>query len=279
MLLVACTRVEKAQAEPATAAATGPASATATATPTATTNATADARSLEGEPLGEIDIGGGEKAWLALPVGAKDARAIVVGVHGAGDRADWSCSEWQAVTAGWAIVVCPHGVRHPTDPNAYVWSSADAIATTADRAVRAVRAKYAPWIADVPLVYGGWSQGGSLAADVVASRPGFYDRVVLVEVGHTPLDAADVAKKLEAGGVKRVVVSCSSWKCRAFAGSFARAAARRTLAVQTNDVGLRGHWFDEPVFRTLAPRFAWMVDDDARYAGLGAAIDARWVTD
>ena len=46
-----------------------------------------------------------------------------------------------------------------------------------------------------------------------------------------------------------------------------------------NDVGLRGHWFAEPVVRTLGPVFAWMVEDQARFAGLGAAVDARYSTD
>ena len=234
---------------------------------------------LEGEWLERLDVGGGEYAFVALPVGARDKRSIVVGVHGAGDRPDWSCSEWKAVTANWAFVVCPVGVTHPTDRSAFVWGSADAIAKSADRAVRALRARYGAWIEDGPLVYGGWSQGGSLAAQVIASRPGVYDRAVLVEVGHTPLDANQVASSFVRGGVRRAVVSCSSLNCRTFARAFEGAARRRDLPVRVGDVGLRGHWFDEPVFRTLGPMFAWMVEDERRYAGLGAAVDARYSTD
>lgn len=234
---------------------------------------------LEGAPLQRLDLEGGAHAFVALPIGAREKRPVVVGVHGAGDHADWSCSEWQAVTAGWAFVVCPQGVRHPTDPTAFVWGSAEAIAAQADQAVRAVRARYAQWVDDGPLVYGGWSQGASLSAQVVASRPGTYDRVVLVEVGHTPLDAQQVAASLVAGGVTRAVVSCSSLKCRGFATAFEGAARRRGLPVRVNDVGLRGHWFDEPVGRTLGPAFVWMVEDQRRFAGLGAAVDARYSTD
>lgn len=232
-----------------------------------------------GAPVERIDIGDGQHAYAALPIGARDKRALIVGVHGAGDRPDWSCTEWQAVTAGWAIVVCPVGVQHPSDKTAYVWGSADAIAARADKAVRAVRARYGAWVDDGPLVYGGWSQGGALASQVIAARPGMFDRAVLVEVGHTPLDANQVAAGLVAGGVRRAVVSCSSWKCRSFASAFEGAAKRRSLPVRVNDVGLRGHWFDEPVFRTLGPAFVWMVEDERRYAGLGAAVDARYSTD
>jgi len=234
---------------------------------------------LAGEPLVRLELEGGGYALAALPIGARDKRIVVVGVHGAGDRPDWSCSEWQAVTAGWAFVVCPVGVPHPTYPSTFVWSSAEQIASRADRAVRALRAYYGTWVDDGPLVYGGWSQGASLASQVIASRPGTYDRAVLVEVGHTSIDANQVAAGFVAGGVRRAVVSCSSWPCRTFAKDFEGAARRRNLPVRVNDVGLRGHWFDEPVVRTLGPTFVWMVEEERRFAGLGAAVDARYSTD
>jgi hypothetical protein len=80
-------------------------------------------------------------------------------------------------------------------------------------------------------------------------------------------------------GVRRAVVSCSSVPCRTFSQQFERAASRRGLRAQFADVGLRGHWFDEPVFRALGPKLAWMVEDEPRFVGLGAAVDARWVAD
>ena len=270
LVATGCTRIENARSEPRE---------TSSAPALAHAPALALAPALEGAPLERLELPNGKHAFVALPVGARDKRAVVIGVHGAGDRADWSCTEWQAVTAGWAFVVCPEGVRHPTDASALVWTSAEAIATGADEAVRALRLKYGAWVDDGPLIYGGWSQGASLAAQVIASRPGMYDRAVLVEVGHTPLDASQVAASLVAGGVRRAVVSCSSWKCRGFASAFEAAATRRGLPVRVNDVGLRGHWFDEPVFRTLGPTVAWMVDDERRFAGLGAAVDARYSTD
>ncbi|MBX3222962.1 MAG: hypothetical protein KF795_20795 [Labilithrix sp.] len=277
-LTTACARADAPR--PARGAALGPATAARSAAPS---TPAPDPPALEGAPLERIELGGGEIAWLALPVGARDKRAIVVGVHGAGDRPDWSCAEWKEVTAGWALVVCPQATRVHPDSTAtnrsFVWGSSEAIASQAERAVATVRARYADWIADGPLIYGGWSQGATLASQVVAARPGVYDRVALVEVGHTPLDASAVAASFAGAGVRRAVVSCSSSKCRSFAQAFTSAARRRGLPTQTNDVGLRGHWFDEPVFRTLGPKVVWMVEDERRFAGLGAAVDARWMTD
>ena len=234
---------------------------------------------LVGEWSQKIELSKGRQAYLTIPVGARDKRAVVVGVHGAGDRADWSCSEWQATTAGWAFVVCPQGVPHPTWPSTFVWGSAESIAAEADEAVAVLRSRYGDYLEDGPLIYAGWSQGATLASQVVASRPGVYDRAVLVEVGHTPLDAAAVTTNLEKGGVRRAVVSCSSVKCRTWAKEFQRAADRQSLPVRVNDVGNRGHFFDDRVVSTLGPLFAWMVDDQPRFAGLGAAVDARYSTD
>lgn len=235
---------------------------------------------LEGAPIERLDLGKGEIAYVGLPVGARDKRVVIVGVHGAGDRPDWSCSEWKAVTADWAFVVCPQAASpHPADRSTFVWGSAAAIASQADRAVAALRERYGSWMDDGPLVYGGWSQGATLASQVISIHPGTYDRAVLVEVGHTVLDPNAVVASFSHAGIRRAIVSCSSPNCRGFAQSFDRAARRHHLPTRLVDVGNRGHWFDEPVFRALGPQVAWLVDDEQRFAGLGAAVDARWMTD
>jgi hypothetical protein len=235
---------------------------------------------LVAEPLERLETAKGEYAWITAPVGARDRRAVIVGVHGAGDRADWACTAWREVVAAHAFVICPESkVAHPKWPNTFVWSSAAAIGAQAERAVAAVRARYGGFMREGPLIYGGWSQGGTLAAQVLALRSGEYDRAVLVEVGHTPLDADVVATSFAAAGIKRAVVACESANCRAFAHRFESAARRRHVPARVSDAGFRHHWFDEPVYRALAPNMVWLVDDDRAAAGLAAAIEARWSTD
>jgi len=265
---------------PRAVADSAPKSAASAVSTTTTTPAAELLKPLEGDWVQRIAITKTETAYIGVPIGARDKRAIFVGVHGAGDRPDWSCSEWMATLAYWAFVVCPQGVTHPADKNAFVWGSAQAIADQAERGVRALKERYGEYIDDSsPLIYGGWSQGATLASQVIALKKGSYDRVVLVEVGHTPLDPAATAQSFVANGIKRAVVSCSSPNCRGFAQTFEAAAKRRGLPTKTNDVGNRGHWFDEPVFRTLSPKLVWLVEDEPRYVGLGAAVDARWMTD
>jgi hypothetical protein len=204
---------------------------------------------LAGEQFEHVVVSPGVEAFIAKPIGATTPRPIIVGVHGAGDRADWSCTEWAATTQGQAWVVCPRGVPSQWD-GFHSWGSAEMIASRAEMVLAHVREKYAPYLANGPMTYGGWSQGATLASSVIASRPGVYGTAILVEAGYTPLDENVVVHDLLAGGVTKVVVSCSSMKCRDLSARIARVRPKR-LAMWTNDVGLRGHWFDQPVFDSL----------------------------
>jgi hypothetical protein len=111
---------------------------------------------LEGPWIAELADEDGLRAWVALPLGARDRRPIVVGVHGAGDRADWSCSEWLATLGAHAFVVCPIGVPAQWK-DTFSWSSAEMIASRSERAVAAVKARWPDHVADGPLAFGGWS--------------------------------------------------------------------------------------------------------------------------
>jgi len=231
---------------------------------------------LQGTWISEINENG-VRYWVALPLGARERRPLIVGIHGAGDRADWACSEWLTTLGSHAFVVCPVGVPAQWK-DTFSWGSAEMIATRSERAVAAVKARYADYIAEGPLVYGGWSQGATLASQVFLARPKMFDRVVLVEAGHTPLDASAVAAGLVKGGAIRAVVACSSMPCRGFATQLEAAAKRAKLPVRTVDVGLRGHWFDEPMFRAIGPAFVWSVDDteeERGWRGLDAAVKER----
>ena len=45
------------------------------------------------------------------------------------------------------------------------------------------------------------------------------------------------------------------------------AAPKHGVTLTTNDVGLRGHWFDAPVFESLGGKWPALVDGDARWSG------------
>jgi hypothetical protein len=223
------------------------------------------------DPEGRVHVlalEGGEEAHVAVPLGATMPRPVVIGVHGAGDRPEWSCSEWSAITAGRAFVVCPHGVVDTRWKGTRVWTSGRAVAEAAAAAVAALRARYGEHVAAGPFVYGAWSQGATLAGPAIAraSEIGLpIGAAVLVEIGHTAVDARATAGDLRRAGVRRVVVSCSSLECRDFARRLKGAAGSAELPLHVVDVGLRGHWFDAPVFEALAAEWPWLTADDPRW--------------
>jgi pimeloyl-ACP methyl ester carboxylesterase len=230
---------------------------------------------LEGPWIRELPLFDGRKTYVAVPAGARAPLPVLVAVHGAGDRADWACSEWTAILAGTAIVVCPEG-RPSQWKGTFAWGSAQHIAENADAALEAVRAKFGAHVGPWPPIYAAWSQGGTLAGQVMALRPQKYRRVVMSEVGHTPLDPKATATAMAGAGVERVIVSCTTAPCRTWARSFEREATAKNVGVKINDAGDRGHVFDEPVFKLLAPKVLWLIDKDEGWSGVSAGIEGKW---
>lgn len=211
---------------------------------------------------------------VLVPSGIREKRPIVVGVHGAHDRADWACDKWNATFAGFAFVVCPQGV--PWWPHR-AWGAPSLLAERADRGIAAVRERYAAHVADGPVVYGGFSQGGTLASQVLAIRPGVYDTVVLVEVGHTRLNAIWATANLRKGLARRVIVACSTFPCMGFAKNMRAAARQKDLPFFVSEAGVgRGHFFDEITFRALGATMAEALSDDPRWSGLREAVASKW---
>jgi pimeloyl-ACP methyl ester carboxylesterase len=221
---------------------------------------------LDGPEMLSFKLDDGGEAFVVVPLGATSPRPVILGVHGAGDRHDWSCVEWQASARRYPFVVCPRGV--PTSKEFYAWGSPDLIVKRAEKALALVKDRYPAYVADGPVLYGGWSQGAMLTAQVVSARPGLFERVIMIEIGHTPLDANGVGFGLKAGAVTRAVVSCSSPPCRGKSRELAKTLPRYGVAVEQNDVGDRGHWFDDPVFKTLGPKIGWVTEGDPRWDGL-----------
>ncbi|MBS2015887.1 MAG: hypothetical protein JST00_23570 [Deltaproteobacteria bacterium] len=230
---------------------------------------------LEGPWIRELALSQGRKAYVAAPPGAREPLPVLVAVHGAGDRADWACSEWTAILAGRAIVVCPEG-RPSQGKGTFAWGSAQHIVENVEAALEATRATFGAHVGTWPPVYAAWSQGGTLAGQALALRPKLFRRAVISEVGHTPLDPKATAVAMGAGGIERVVVSCSTAPCRTWARTFEREASAQSVRVQVNDAGDRGHVFDEKVFATLAPKVRWLVADDEGWAGVRAGMEGKW---
>jgi hypothetical protein len=224
---------------------------------------------LEGAPVetwstGEIEI------VAALPVGAREKRPVVVAVHGAQDRPETACARWRRTVASWAFVLCPKGVPWR---RGLAWGAPSVLAERIDHALAALHERHHAWVADGPVVYAGWSLGGTLGPKVVGSRPGLFDPVVLTEVGHTRLDATASVTALRHGRASHVIVSCATRRCAAF-GKRAERAWGSAPGLALVDAGIgRGHVFDDRMSHALGASLVQSVASDPRWNGLARALE------
>lgn len=217
--------------------------AAAPSTPAAEAEATP---SIEKWSLDDVDV------WVSAPERGGERKPIVVGVHGSGERAEDACEIWRAAIGAHAFVVCPKGVRWRWVKNE-TWGPAWVLAERADKAIAAVRARYADRVTAGPVVYAGFSLGATLAPEVIALRPGVYGAAIMVEVGHTPLWAPRAATQLAKGGVTKVVVACATHPCAAFERRLEAAVKGSAVNVSLADGAIgRGHFFDAPVIAAIA---------------------------
>jgi len=264
-------------APPPLVAATDRPPADAGASPAATGDLGAlEARPLETWQLGDVEV------VVALPVGARERRPVVVGVHGSRDRPEAACARWRRTLASYPFILCPKGVPYR---RALAWGSPAVLAERIDRGLAALRERHGAHVAEGPAVYAGWSLGGTLGPRVVAARPGRFDPVVLVEVGHTRLDATASTSALRSGRATKVIVACATRRCAAFgkrlqrswkplSGSSRAEPSNNGSGLTIVDAGIgRGHVFDDRMARALGASLAASVADDPRFRGLAAALE------
>lgn len=223
---------------------------------------------LAGDWLERIELPGGQVVFVAPPVGARTPRPILVAVHGAGDRPDWACGGWRLGTEAYAFVVCPQGF--PMSAMTFGWQNDRAILRAIDAALPAVRQRYRAHVADVPVVYAGFSQGAQLAAFTLLSRAAELPRVVFAEGGYeTTVDAA-FARKYHAAGGQRALLLCGTPNC--FKHSRRAAHVLEAAGVTTSAAGdaRSGHNLNEPMQRALRQIWPSFVAGAPGWEGYGS---------
>lgn len=150
-------------------------------------------------------------AVVTLPLGARAPRQIVLGVHGAGDRPEWSCGGWRLASAASTFVLCPRGRK--MDPQRFAWSSSSAIEQALDAALAELKRRYGDYLDESALVYAGFSQGATLAEPILRARARQLPIAILAEGGYATSRSADFARAYHAGGGRRVVLVCGTGGC------------------------------------------------------------------
>ena len=158
-----------------------------------------------------LDLDDGQEAYVCPPIGAREPRPLIVAVHGAGDRAEWSCGGWRMVAGEYAFVVCPQGRK--MDPQRFAWDSAETIKKRVAKAIGAARARFGEYIADGPTLYVGFSQGATLAGPTLLDPTQSFPFIALAEGGYGLLRDRNFLGKLKARGVESILLACGTPGC------------------------------------------------------------------
>src|SRR6478736_1408927 len=140
---------------------------------------------LKGENwLVDLDVPGFGKAALAVPLGAKAPRSIVIALHGSADRPEWACSALRSIAGPAPFVLCPRGVARAdfaaSDPR-YTFGTVDDTARELRAALAELKRRFGVYVAAGPVVFAGFELGADQAAFIAPQEPSFFSRLLLIE--------------------------------------------------------------------------------------------------
>jgi predicted esterase len=221
--------------------------------------------------LVDLDVPGHLPALVALPLGARTPRPIVVATHGAEGRPDGQCQLWQALVGDRAFVLCLRGIStnrfEPPESAGYYYPGHPALGQEIEAALRALAARY-PEHADLrePL-YAGFSQGASMGALLLPSHPARFARAALIEGGYGLFSEWNVAaaRRFHEHGGERVVLACGRMRCLEQARQTARYLERGGLRVRVLYARGAGHGYRGPMEQELRASLGWLVEGDSRF--------------
>lgn len=217
------------------------------------------------EPLPLAD---GHLAYVMPPVGAREARPLVLAVHGAGDRPDWACGGWRLGANEYPFVVCPQGLKF--DAERFAWDAPATIQRRVEATLAAVRARFGAYIAEGPTLYVGFSQGATLAGPVLLEQHDRFQVVALAEGGYELLHNPAFLQRLKAQGTSRLMIVCGSPACFRSAEGARSGLTRSGLDWFTAGDPLSGHNLNQRMqvaLRAAWPRFTAGLPNWSGYPG------------
>lgn len=134
--------------------------------------------------LVDLDVPGFGKSALAVPLGARSARSIVIALHGSADRPEWACAALRSIAGPAPFILCPRGVPRTdfaaSDPR-YTFGSSDDTARELRAALAELKRRFDVYVAAGPVVFSGFELGAEQVAYIAAQEPSFFSRLLLIE--------------------------------------------------------------------------------------------------
>ncbi|MDI1447006.1 hypothetical protein [Polyangium sp. 6x1] len=257
LLLAACDRAPHASPAPTAAA-------TAASPPPASSEPAPSAPALPplgGDWLVRLPLEGFREAVIAAPIGTTSPRPILIGVHGSRDRPEWACGEFLGVTKGYPFILCPHGIPFREGPEPlFGFATAEELEREIDAGLKALRAHFGPYVAEGPMIYGGFSRGAFLGVPILADDPARFPVAILGEGGQTSW-TEDRASRFARGGGKRVLFVCSTAACESATPPALAILKRAGVEAKMISAGHIGHIVDDRVVTLIRGSWPWVVQD------------------
>lgn len=212
---------------------------------------------------GSIELRGFGPATVALPLGAKTARPIVVVIHGARDRPEWQCGAFAGLLGGRAFVLCPRGPELADQPGRFGLGTIDESEAELRAALAALKARFGAYLAPSPVLLFGYAEGADVAADLARQEPSFFARVALLRGGAAAFSSTSAKIFGERGG-KRLLFFCGDARCE-------QAGTERALMLTRVGVAAKavrrelGPYLDAPFVDALRSELPWLLEGDARF--------------
>lgn len=205
-------------------------------------------------------------SYVAVPIGAREPRPIVIALHGGADRPEWACGTWTGITKARAFVLCPRGVETSGSGGAlrYGWGSQAEVERELRGALKALKARFAEHVASGPVTLVAFAAGVKYALELARTEPPFFARILVVGSEPDTWSAGRAAVYARAGG-KRLLFAVSDPASRASSSTYWVFARGAGLETKLSDLGDLGLVLDAAVARALTPQFEWLVSDDPRY--------------
>jgi predicted esterase len=191
----------------------------------------------------------------------------VLGIHGAGDRPEWSCGGWRLASQVSAFVACPRGTPHGADR--FAWASSRQLAQRADAAIALTRARFGAYVDPGPMIYAGFSQGATLAEPLLREHAARFPIAILAEGGYQVANSRSFARAYRERGGRRVVLVCGTPTCFRSARSAQKVLSSAGLEALVVGDEKAGHNLNERMQHALQsawPRIAAALPPEGEHA-------------
>jgi poly(3-hydroxybutyrate) depolymerase len=219
-------------------------------------------------PMVPLAVEGFREAVLAVPRGAREARPLMVALHGNFDRPEWQCEVWRDIVGERPFILCPRGVPRADAPkqwDRWTYTTAERTEAELEAAVAAARQHFTGYIADGPVLFTGFSLGAIYGVRIVTRHPERYTRAVMIEGGYKGWSLPIAKGYLESGG-ERVLFACGQAACKAAARNAARLLERGGIAAKVSYLGPAGHTYDGKVADSVAAELTWLLEGAGGWA-------------